>query len=990
MDRRVEPYKRAGTTSYGFCVGYHDQNDRSGAGQCRRCNVIMRLRIGIRVPGFLRPKWYHPECFWKTMSEGVDRISTKCIEGIDQISFEDQVRIIEDIHKYETSPHLRNIPLGKELFRITNKPATSVMRVQQPTSVLFLNKIRVMTMHVPRGNCQECSVEFVPCEVVVSVDQEKVHMLCAYVGTTFQVGSLEMVEGYRSLDKNSAALFQESYEARKQAMKEEKLAVHLKSFRKEDNSCIVLSNITANSWQKGYMLCSYCRTQLLPGQLTFSLNFADAHAHCVLRDAIVVIDPLQSIANWNELTDEVRKKLTLLYTIASLSPTTRAASHIRVPEDRAVPAPGVVQHISKIMRDFTTSKVDLKNPEQKRQVTVMCNLRSAFQTLTDADFEIILKHNNQEVPEDRDEKIERLVDIFMFGSPKRCQKCNGIVNFHTSLRKYKCNNWATPFSKCDFKSKNPPRTSFEIPDKYWNVFETLLYDINQHKTRYYASTMETISETTKKMTKKVVLPSEVLGTRLSAGKVMEAVNSPHYKTGYFRKQGSAVPVIFPQANDYHVMRTDENEAYEAFLTDVEVQHNRNSAIQLFLMKHDHGMKFVVFKVFSRIGTKLIEHESTPFDMCDEAVKYFNDEFYKATGGKWDRKEAVDSKQPGKYFWVRIAHEPIFDPQSLTVPNEFLPPRFHTDHQGMGHIDHEMKEFARKSLQYLKQKISARTATNWDYIDTTNRVFSAFPTNNGFENHHLINSYQRISAVITLLDVAEPQFFPERLHPSIDLQLTHKANQSLRYLNRDSEDWQIIDAYFRASQSLGHRCYNAAEILEIYTVNRVDHVPAKYPGKPMLLWHGTRKENISSILERGLLTDPGHAARHGKMFGNGIYFADAFVKSYGYANRERGDAYLFLCEVAVGKVFENTTAMGERAILATLQSEEYDSIKGVGKWAPETKHDKTWKDMIVFLGKLNTNRTNAAGLNYNEYIVYEEDRVTLRYLVKVKTDGKGSL
>ena len=68
---------------------------------------------------------------------------------------------------------------------------------------------------------------------------------------------------------------------------------------------------------------------------------------------------------------------------------------------------------------------------------------------------------------------------------------------------------------------------------------------------------------------------------------------------------------------------------------------------------------------------------------------------------------------------------------------------------------------------------------------------------------------------------------------------------------------------------------------------------------MLLWHGTTRSNLVSILQNSLKL-PVYAT-NGHMFGAGIYFADRMSKSAGYTDQS-GPEVLLLCQVALGKKY----------------------------------------------------------------------------------------
>lgn len=79
----------------------------------------------------------------------------------------------------------------------------------------------------------------------------------------------------------------------------------------------------------------------------------------------------------------------------------------------------------------------------------------------------------------------------------------------------------------------------------------------------------------------------------------------------------------------------------------------------------------------------------------------------------------------------------------------------------------------------------------------------------------------------------------------------------------------------------------------------------------LLWHGTRSENVWSILKTGLVLRPTNAVITGKMFGYGIYFAPSAQKSLGYtslsgsywAKGGQNTGFMILHAVAYGKPYD---------------------------------------------------------------------------------------
>lgn len=146
----------------------------------------------------------------------------------------------------------------------------------------------------------------------------------------------------------------------------------------------------------------------------------------------------------------------------------------------------------------------------------------------------------------------------------------------------------------------------------------------------------------------------------------------------------------------------------------------------------------------------------------------------------------------------------------------------------------------------------------------------------------------------------------------------------------------------------------------------NYLETKEDKKLELFWHGSRNENWISILETGLVLRPANAVITGKMFGYGLYFADKFQKSLNYSSLHgsywtRGTAnvgFLALFDVHVGTQFH---------------------IKKHESWCYELN-----KENLLKKGKYDSLfAEGGADLRNNEYIVYEQEQCTVKYLIEVK-------
>merc|ERR1712173_465275 len=165
---------------------------------------------------------------------------------------------------------------------------------------------------------------------------------------------------------------------------------------------------------------------------------------------------------------------------------------------------------------------------------------------------------------------------------------------------------------------------------------------------------------------------------------------------------------------------------------------------------------------------------------------------------------------------------------------------------------------------------------------------------------------------------------------------------------------------------------------------------------MMLWHGSDASNIVGILTNGLKIAPPEADATGYMFGKGIYFADAFEKSSHYASTGNqrnvsNEKHLFLCQVALGKMYECVTSEYLKGA-----KNGFDSTKGLGRQGPDPLHVKTScngviipdSPMVDYPNRTTRDKENKIvevdyELNWNEYIVYSEDQAKLKYLVTIR-------
>lgn len=132
----------------------------------------------------------------------------------------------------------------------------------------------------------------------------------------------------------------------------------------------------------------------------------------------------------------------------------------------------------------------------------------------------------------------------------------------------------------------------------------------------------------------------------------------------------------------------------------------------------------------------------------------------------------------------------------------------------------------------------------------------------------------------------------------------------------------------------------------------------------LFYHGSKVENFYSIIKQGLSLNP-NASVTGKMFGQGLYFAPECRKSLNYMdvkgscwnNGQRNTGYCAIFSVALGKCYQPSYILGS-------------SFKG---------EDLPVGCSSVFANK----RIPSLNLKNDEYIVYNQNACTIKYLMEMK-------
>lgn len=207
---------------------------------------------------------------------------------------------------------------------------------------------------------------------------------------------------------------------------------------------------------------------------------------------------------------------------------------------------------------------------------------------------------------------------------------------------------------------------------------------------------------------------------------------------------------------------------------------------------------------------------------------------------------------------------------------------------------------------------------------------------------------------------------------------------------DEKILRDIKEKMRKEQLANH--HERVKLLNVFEVNQKNAPTFNDScGNVVSLFHGTRAANMVSILSSSIKL-PANLGSNvvitGRMFGSGVYFGQ-FSKSLQYSvakfggTQNKGNrSYIFICDVALGKMkFE---PFGKNYAQAP---QGYNSVMGVGadayKEGCEIKGIGNVQDFKIPASVFRREVPKLGYLMHNEYIVYNQTRFRIRYILELE-------
>jgi ankyrin repeat protein/predicted DNA-binding WGR domain protein len=484
-----------------------------------------------------------------------------------------------------------------------------------------------------------------------------------------------------------------------------------------------------------------------------------------------------------------------------------------------------------------------------------------------------------------------------------------------------------------------------------------------------------------------------------------------------------------------VLCDDLNNPYDLYMTKVDIKKGQFSGNVFYRMQLLHETNRDVYFIFTRYGRigDSGQYQTTSFSTLNEAIQEFKNIFKSKSGNEWANAHNFH-RIKNKYKLVKFSN---------TSEREYLT-NYYDDHNEKDLPNSNLSDYVKTLFaQVVSTKVMYSRLKNLK-VDVSKLPLSKLNKNELMQALNLLYEIKKTAADLKVeraVDVMNSD--PEKIFELLDelcemtsdyyglIPSTKYINRSIQPLERENDInenimlvKELLEVEVAVKVLLGANlnirkihpidyCFNSMNIklmeLENLSIEReaiLDYISkshdyghpesvkifglerkgeterfAKHLKTPnrKLLWHGSRTMNFLGILNKGLKIAPPEAPTTGQLFGKGIYFADTFRKAHSYT--EGQTRILLLCEVALGKSWELTVPQ-----TVTSLPEGHLSVKGVGISTPNPKKDVYIPNgMILPLGEL-TQRDNTSkliSLQYDEYVVYNEDQVKVRYMVCIQ-------
>ncbi|XP_064119253.1 protein mono-ADP-ribosyltransferase PARP3-like isoform X1 [Macrobrachium nipponense] len=219
------------------------------------------------------------------------------------------------------------------------------------------------------------------------------------------------------------------------------------------------------------------------------------------------------------------------------------------------------------------------------------------------------------------------------------------------------------------------------------------------------------------------------------------------------------------------------------------------------------------------------------------------------------------------------------------------------------------------------------------------------------------------------------------------ELYHLLNCNLRLLDRDTEEFKLIEEFAGA-------CHNSRPgvLLDVWRIHRIGDKSFdefRSIDYRKLLWVGVNIGSVAAILKGGLRITPFTVGN----LGRGVHLTPDHAGSswnvgvhWGTYAGEKNVGFMFLAEAALGRI--KYVKMGNSSL--KQPPEGFNCVAAKGRLEPDSSKDQIrtfgGKRVIIPVGAPAPQKDfESSGFLRSEYVVYKEGQTRLRYLLKFSFD-----
>jgi poly [ADP-ribose] polymerase 2/3/4 len=487
-----------------------------------------------------------------------------------------------------------------------------------------------------------------------------------------------------------------------------------------------------------------------------------------------------------------------------------------------------------------------------------------------------------------------------------------------------------------------------------------------------------------------------------------------------------IAVVGRNPADYKVVQFGSNDLwYDCVLNQCNIGHNNNKYHRIQMLEEKKGVYFVWCK-WGRVGEAARSTSSSwlgPFDSKTTARSAFTKKYTDKTGNPFGTQAFVE--KTGKYVPVEVDNDvqvsnptavssnakqvkymdSVLDPKTKELVEVLFSEEMRSEALTSFNLDLKRLPLGVPSkaqidhgisiLREIEDKLNGTSVGSESFQDLSSRFYTAIPHSFGRTVPPTIDTatslqgrYDMCNILLDMYDTtetvrrieAENRVAAKALAPNPVDQYYQSLNADLTLVKGGSKEDKTIRKYFEETKS----SYSPSQLLNIWSVHRQGE-PERFAafdkiGNRHLLWHGTNIAVVAPIVTTGLRIMPHSGGR----VGAGIYLACMQEKSAQYMSGYGSKfACMFLCEAPLGKqhlVHED----GPHASGLRKAPKGFDSVRAVGTVQPQKtvalKIDD--KDLLVPASKAAQSGVQSS-FTHDEFLVYDEAQVRLRYIVTVK-------